>query len=250
MRDPVPPFKFSPALALLAAGLALPLSAADQRLAPPPPPALALPEAEAPRGSGDDLRLVWFDPLGVMPAPLLAVHQEVEAIFRRFGVRVRWSRGDLGTVVRASGAEVPEIPVVLLPDDPVAGRRGRRIMGLVPKDSDATRPVWLFLANIRWTLQQRPGRTLSPTDQAELSRAVARVIAHEVVHAVAPHEPHTRQSGLMHGNLDRGFLVGPEAVLDSDCAQAFLKALARLKGPVAAPATAETGSSAHRLAAP
>src|SRR5262249_27434739 len=119
--DLVPPFKFS--LALLAGGLALPLSAADLRLPPASPPALAPPEAEEPRteGPGPDLHVVWFDPQGVMPAPLRPVDEEVEAIFRRFGVRVRWSRGDYGTVLGADGPEIPEIPVVLLPDDPIPG---------------------------------------------------------------------------------------------------------------------------------
>jgi hypothetical protein len=112
-----------------------------------------------------------------------------------------------------------------------------------------TRPVWLFLANIRWTLHQRPNQRLSPSEQADLSLAIARVVAHEVVHAVAPREPHTAR-GLMHGNLDRVFLTGREAIVDPGCAEAFLKGLARLAAPAPAPATAETGAAGDRLAAP
>src|SRR5262249_28090838 len=150
--DPVPAFKLSPALALFALGLALPAGAADQRLLPPPPPPLALPEAEArgPETAGRDVHLVWFDPPGALPAPLAPVGEEVETIFRRFGVGVSWSRGGLGTVIEMGAEGIPEIPVVLLADDPVPGRRRDRILGLVPKESQGTRPVWLFLANIRW----------------------------------------------------------------------------------------------------
>jgi hypothetical protein len=245
------PFKFSGELALVLASLGLPLAAADHRLPPPSPPTLDLPEADEPRvaGAAHDLSVVWFDPQGVMPAPLAPVGEEVGAIFRRLGVRVRWSRGALGTTLGGDGAQRPEIPVILLPDDPVPNRRGRRIMGLVPRESESTRPVWLFLSSIRWTLHQRPGPLPSPTQQADLSLAIARVIAHEVVHAVAPSESHT-PGGLMHGSLDRAFLVGPEAVVDSACAEAFLKGLGRLAAPASAPATAETASPAPRLAAP
>jgi len=245
------PSKIQGALALGVACAALPLSAADQRALPVPPPVVELREAEAPPASeGDyDLRLVWFDPQGVMPARLPPVEQEVTTIFRRLGVRVRWSRGEVGTVLGEDEPGPPEIPLILLPDDPAPRRSARHVMGLVPKEPVGTRPVWLFLSNIRWTLGQKPSKkTLSEAEQADLALAMARVIAHEVVHAVAPREPHSLD-GLMHRSLDRSFLVGPEAFLDPDCAEAFLKSLALLKAPASTPATAQTGS-AHRLAAP
>ena len=197
--------------------------------APAAPPSM-LPGAEAPARSGPRISLLWFDPQGTFPGGFEIVRQEVAGIFRDIGVDVRWTLGGLGTVY--GGADVPEVPVILLPDDPMPSRDGQHIMGLVMKSQEPSRAVWVFLKRVRWTLghdlRQRGPRTEG--EGRELALAVARVVAHEVVHAIAPDEPHSR-GGLMSHSLGRGYLLGQRAPVDAQCAAAFLARLAALRPP-------------------
>lgn len=210
--------------------------------ATPPAEAPALPEPPRAEGidaglaAGPAVSLFWFDPQEALPGGHEAMEQEVASIFRAMGVRVTWTRGGLGTLY--GQAQVPEIPVILLARDPAPTRRNQRVMGLVIRDQEPRRAIWLFLDNVQWTLGQRPGRMgLSKRETVELGRALARVVAHEVVHAIAPEEPHA-QAGLMHHSLNRGFLTGQRAPIDPQCASAFLTRLAALLPPMVPPAPA------------
>jgi hypothetical protein len=87
--------------------------------------------------------------------------------------------------------------------------------------------VWAFVNNVKRAvgLDPEPGRDLAPCEHALLSRALGRVVAHEIVHAVAPDHPHDRR-GLMKHSLSRGALLGARAPLGQDCARAVLAGLA------------------------
>src|SRR6185295_5966557 len=87
------------------------VEAYSQPAAPPLPPA-----ADSPAWSGPRIQLLWFDPRGTLPGGFETVRQEVTRIFREIGVDVRWTLGGFGTVFGAS--DVPEVPVILLPEDP------------------------------------------------------------------------------------------------------------------------------------
>jgi hypothetical protein len=158
------------------------------------------------------------------------VRQEVARIFREIGVDVRWTLGGLGTVY--GQADVPEVPVILLPDDPAPSRDSRHVMGLVIRSQEPSRAVWVFLKNVRWTLGHdlRRQRPRTEGEAQELALAVARVVAHEVVHAIAPDEPHSR-GGLMSHSLNRNYLLGRRLPVDAQCAASFLTRLAALLPP-------------------
>jgi hypothetical protein len=191
---------------------------------------LTRPAAEPPAGGGPRIALLWFDPRGTLPGGFETVRQEVARIFREIGVDVRWTLGGLGTVYGA--ADVPEVPLILLPDDPAPSRDGRHIMGLVVKGQQPSRAVWVFLKSVRWTLGHDLGKPRPRTEEEgrDLAVAVARVAAHEVVHAIAPDEPHSR-GGLMSHSLNRAHLLGQRIPVDAQCAAAFLTRLAALLPP-------------------
>ena len=110
-------------------------------------------------------------------------------------------------------------------------------MGLVMREQEPSRAIWVFLRSVRWTLGHDLGRRgrASRADSRELALALARVVAHEVVHAIAPDEPHSHR-GLMSHSLNRSFLLGKGAPLDPQCAAAFLVRLAaRLPAPPGPP---------------
>ncbi len=186
------------------------------------------PSAETPGG----LTLVWFDPRGLVPEVFGPASREVSGIFRGIGVELSWERATADTVLgERTGLE---IPVILLPADPSARPGGRRVLGLVQKG--ASHAVWAFLDNIRWTLGYDPRTTISLRERDELGLALARVVAHEVVHAVAPDEPHSA-SGLMHQSMGRRFLLGARVPIDPGCVRVFQRSLVGRLSPIA-PATA------------
>jgi len=182
------------------------------------------PETEALPTRTPDLRLVFFDPKEALPAGADAMAHEVQAIFRELGVSVGWKSGALGTTF--GGGPVPEVAVILLPHDPVRERENSRVMGLVMRNQEPNRAIWVFLSNVRWTLGLAPkGRKNAPASEGQVvGIALGRIVAHELIHAVAPEEPHAA-GGLMHHSLDRGFLRAKQVSIDGRCARAFLARL-------------------------
>jgi hypothetical protein len=148
---------------------------------------------------------------------------EVQAIFQDLGVRVSWRDGEGGTF---GGGAAPEVAVILLPEDPVARRARERVMGLVLRKQAPNRAMWLFLSNVRWTLGLSARRKAPPAarEWQDVGLALGRVLAHELIHAIVPDEPHSRD-GLMHHSLDRDFLLGGPVKVDRSCATALLTEL-------------------------
>src|SRR5262249_6035581 len=175
---------------------------------------LADPPRPAPR---EHFRVIWFDPKTLLPGMSGAVARELGAVFATIGVNVGWQEGGL-----YGEGSVPEVPVIVLREDPRKSRAGANIMGLVIRDQAPTRAVWVFLDPLLRNLGILPvGRPLGDDEKEQVSRALARGVAHEAVHAIAPDEPHTR-AGLMRHSLDRAFLLGRRAALEPACASAFL----------------------------
>jgi hypothetical protein len=192
------------------------------------------------------LRLLWFDPTRAVPArATAALGDEVKSIFRGLGVDIDFSEA-APDATYGDGA-TPEIPVILLRDDPVEERRSKRVMGLIVRNQKPTRAIWAFLEHVRWTLGVSAlARSLpvSGLEEHALGLALGRVVAHEVIHAVAPEEPHAR-NGLMSHSLDRAFLLGKRADLDGRCGRAFLSQLAALGTPAPDDAPASAMASAR-----
>ena len=160
-----------------------------------------------------DLALVFYDPQNMLPHGFDPFAAEVQSIFRGLGVEASWRVGG-----GYGGSPIPEVPVILLARDPNKERAGERVMGLVRRDQQPQRAVWLFMDGVRFALgHPTPG---SGEADGAMARALARVAAHEIVHAVAPEEPHASE-GLMRHSLDKRFLLGRRAPIDARCANSF-----------------------------
>jgi hypothetical protein len=207
------------------AAAALNATPADLPFGFTPPPTTAPLPASPPR-----ITLVWFDLLRELPTGSHDVADEVRAIFAELGIEVTWRQGEPGTSY--GGTRELEIAVIALAEDPSPTRRSRTILGLVQREPRPTRTVWAFMGNIKRAVGHDPeaAREVHPVEQRLLARAVGRVIAHEVVHAVAPEHPHDRR-GLMRHALSRTLLVGVRAPLGDDCARAVRAGVAAWQGP-------------------
>jgi hypothetical protein len=151
------------------------------------------------------LRLAWRDlSRGLGPLAVL-VRREVAEIFAPLDVALDW---------RVAAPEEPvrdgEIAVIVLARP--RGALPARVMGAV--DRHAQRQAWIFLSAIRARLaRQATERAFAPVDPQELARLTGRVIAHEIVHVMAPALGHTSE-GLMRAEWSRSVAVQPRLALD------------------------------------
>lgn len=221
------------AAATLAAG-----GAGAAEAAPIDVPALG-PErkSSAPRLAAGEpaLTLVLFDVAGAIDGMHSVLRAELESAFAPTGIAIDWRDGALGTTLQAQGASGRELPLILLADAP-APLRGRKILGLVP-GSGAPSAVWIFARPTRATLGLPEHETPDAGDRALLARALGRVAAHEVVHALAPQLPHAL-SGLMRQSLSREDLLGPLPPISESSLRAVRLSLAPAPARVSAPAAA------------
>lgn len=181
--------------------------------------------ARAPLAVGDlpprpALTLLVFDVQGQLASSFDVAARETAAIFAEMGVAVIVKAGHFGTTYDTNAGV--QIPVIVLNHHP-AGRTTRpEVLGLVLKQ--ASHPaLWILAENIRRTIGIPPA---SESDQParDLGMAVGRVIAHEVVHALAPAFPHT-SLGLMRSALNAEALTSASRLTPGESAGAVRRAL-------------------------
>jgi len=165
------------------------------------------------------LRLVWFDPEAALPGGFGAVSREVATLFRGLGVEVSWRMTRPGD--KEEGMASDEVAVILLPSNPQGRAAAPGVMGAVQRSQEPPRSAWVFVSEVRRALCLPNGIC----QLGYLPMAVARVVAHEVVHAIIPVEPHAK-GGLMNHALDRADLVGRRPAVSPGCARALLGELA------------------------
>jgi len=155
-----------------------------------------------------------------------AMVEEVDAVFRSIGIRAEVLRAAPGEPIDAVDGIV--VPVVARQRQP-RSLRSDHVMGLVLRDHVAPSPAWVFVDNVRATLG-------GGTTARQLGLAVGRVVAHEVIHALAPGHPHASR-GLMAPALDRLGLLGRRRPPDPECVRAVLAGLVALSAvrPAASP---------------
>jgi hypothetical protein len=171
------------------------------------------------------IKLVWQDGNKLLSSGRDQVGREVVRLFESVGVKVDW-------VHRSNPDEESQISIrVVLAGDPTYWRQAPNAMGIVFDGHGPQSSVYIFFHSIVRTLGWRPkslaGRMLDPRKQAALSRALAKVIAHEVFHAVAPSLPHG-PAGLTQAQLDRSFLLSPCAEVHPYSASVFRLELTKL----------------------
>jgi hypothetical protein len=165
------------------------------------------------------LRLVWVDPTSAAPFAYAGMNQEVRSILGAAGVDVVWDK-------RAAGAlATGEMAVIVLNAE--SARVGLRphVMGCVGK-GDRRSALWVNLSTVARVLglDARSHVTWSGRERLQVATALGRVVAHEVVHVVAPQLPHATR-GLLSATLNRYHLVYQRPLLDGDSVDGFLRGI-------------------------
>jgi hypothetical protein len=138
------------------------------------------------------VHLVWVDPAGVAIVADGLARDETTSLLGSMGIPVSWRRGAGGEPAR------PGEVLVVLVDRVALDLHGRRILGARPSRVDVAPLVWVHVPSVRAVIGLRPDDFPTgddPVSARKLAIALGRVIAHEVVHALAPAIPHGR--GLM-----------------------------------------------------
>ncbi len=167
------------------------------------------------------LHLGWREVGGAPADEVEGASREVAALLAQAGVETAWSLGR-----DAAGDIQGDIVVIVIDDEP----RGRpAVMGAA--FAHASQAVWVFRRGVARALGlgRTPSSSWSRTDRAIVARALGRVAAHEVVHALTPGRPHDR-GGLMAGALSRSFLMERHVALGSGLRVAIREGAGRLGG--------------------
>jgi hypothetical protein len=183
------------------------------------------------------VHLVWSDPERVLTSDFDAMAREVQTVFRPLGIEVGWRRAD-----ERSAAD-DELNVVLLANDPARALHHRETMGRVHRDRSTA--LWIYAGRVRATLglASAAGRAATLEERRDYPRAIGRVVAHELVHALVPEQPHAGR-GLMQAGLNRAFLASPRASIDERSASALARRFSA--GPSEAPILVATDTPDER----
>jgi hypothetical protein len=150
---------------------------------------------------GAEVSVLWVETVRVPGAIRDAMVREAEDILGPVGLKLRWRTGPAGT---ESGLE--DLRVVPLPS--LVRRSGSgRVLGAT-STGEGPRTIWIDYANVAWVAGTSVEKLVSAgfLERRRVGVAMGRVVAHEVVHALAPELPHAG-GGVMaerlRGSLDR-----------------------------------------------
>jgi hypothetical protein len=160
-------------------------------------------------------RLEWIDVHSLAPFAYGAMASEAARTLAAHGVCAHVDRV-MPSAVREGGA----IAVILLRSMAGSGV-GRRVMGATRPRDGRNATVWVYFDEVAsvLALPPREPEVWTAGDRLAFGRALGRVAAHEVIHALLPGRPHDR-TGLMapsfgrHALTTRALLTHPSLVAD------------------------------------
>ena len=175
------------------------------------------------RQTNDRLSLTWFDAWGLCPLVVRGATEEVKRIVSGLGVEADWMK-----IEDALAGEAPRLSVVMMDVEPAACGLAPHTLGAAKGENGPRDVVFLFTPNVvRAAVHPaKRGNCEAVRVQAQVGRALGRVIAHEIVHAVAPGHPHAHE-GLMNPSLSQAALLQSSLPFDPSCARIFRSQLGK-----------------------
>jgi hypothetical protein len=131
------------------------------------------------------VRAVAIETSRLPPASFELMVRELDALLSGAGVEIAWRRAP------ASGETAPgELRAVFL-GSPARGAYADRPILAASGPAQVSPTIWVFLPTVRQALGRRAGRAPEAIeDERELGLALGRVLAHELVHVLAPAVAH------------------------------------------------------------
>jgi hypothetical protein len=169
----------------------------------------------ATREGAATLRIAIVDAAGAPATSLIFLRRELRRLLGEAGVEPHFRVVKAGTETAAA-----ELAIVLLASTGLGADRGRQLAGTTGW-AGAGPAIWIYLPNVVAGVGLRETQALGSAEhQRTVGLALARVAAHETVHALAPELPH-RERGLMRPRLAPADLLGGVESLEPDVAAAL-----------------------------
>ena len=173
--------------------------------------------------------VVWIDLAGLPHLAQEVARSEAADVLRDVGLSPLWRVGRASEMLGAH-----ELPVVLLRRDLSARKGAARVLGACAPRSASPR-AWVYLENLAWVMGvPTHDGPLTVEQMVRLGRAIGRIVAHEVIHAVAPAVGHSR-SGVMAARFDRHHLLAPHLPVDGVTRRGVQAVLAAARASSTAP---------------
>lgn len=172
------------------------------------------------------LPVLLLDGVGIGAPSLEALKDHAASVFASVGVRLAWRDGedpDPGWRLEDG------IKAVLFARAPVGWNLPKAAMGTAFGKASSVKTVFVFHETTRAFAVGPPPAQWSPQQEG---RALGRVLAHELVHALAPQLPHA-SAGLMAPRLRSSHLLAPRIQLDDASAEALRQGVLQLGDPPA-----------------
>jgi hypothetical protein len=175
-----------------------------------------------------ELALLFYDPYGLLGRSKPSFVSELDRLFAAVGARVTWLDPNPTEETKPPGARPEAFRAILFPQEASRMNLHPGVMGVTTGSGGADRVVYLFYPAVVRTLQldDRPEVLRSGVGADLCARAVARVLAHELVHAAAPELPHA-ETGLLKAHLTRRALMESNLSLDETAATALRAGILR-----------------------
>ncbi len=179
------------------------------------------------------LLMVWHDAHGLAPnGTFRSMVREVEALFGPVGLEIEWMEAKLEDPPLDENTIL--LRIVLMPSKPSGPDWGldEDVMGAFLPGGGRSHSLYVFYRNLVAAVKipERPNRLPDVRELRRLSRALGRVVAHEMIHAVAPAEKHA-SGGLMRKGLSYSFLVKENVALEEHLIGAFVSGVFGLLAP-------------------
>lgn len=189
---------------------------------------------------GPRLLMVWHDAHGLAPnGTFPGMVREVEKLFGPVNLEVKWLEAEVEDPPLDENTIL--LRIVLVPSKPSGSGWGleKDVMGAFLPGGGRSHSLYIFYRNLvrAVKIHERPSRLPNIRELRRLSRALGRVVAHEMIHAVAPTAQHA-SGGLMRKGLAYSFLVKDEVALEKHLIEAFLLGVDGLLAPSVAPPVA------------
>ncbi len=182
---------------------------------------------------GPRLLMVWHDAHGLAPnGTFRGMVREVEKLFAPVGLEIEWLEAEVEDPPLDENTIL--LRIVLVPSKPSGSGWGleKDVMGAFLPGGGRSHSLYIFYRNLvrAVKIHDRPSRLPDIRELRRLSRALGRVVAHEMIHAVAPTAQHA-SGGLMRKGLAYSFLVNGEVALEKHLIEAFLLGVDGLLAP-------------------
>jgi hypothetical protein len=162
-----------------------------------------------------ELRAVGIDLAALAPLTLATMRRELGHVLAPAGLTLDWRSAGPG-----DETAVGELRVIFLRSTGRGADRGTAALGRTALGIPAP-STWVYVPNVATALGFEPDEVQGSFEAQRLvGVALGRVVAHEMVHVLAPGREHA-SAGVMRARLSAFHLASGRPALEEDCAEAL-----------------------------